>query len=460
MAPGSSVTFMPSGGLKGTLRVPADKSVSHRAAIIAAISDSPVRINNFLRAADTNSTLQAITACGVRVESPGGGDPKTGESGPFRGDNGDNELNPDESSLIVHGVGLRGLKAPGSVINIGNSGTSIRLLPGIFAGQSGSFTLDGDESIRLRPMDRIVKPLREMGVDIEAREGRFAPVTVKGGKVCRIRYEMPVASAQVKSALLLAGLFADGPTEVVEPAVCRDHTEIMLAQAGARVEKEDLLTRIYPAERLQLDLVDVVADFSSAAFFLVAATIIPGSEITLTGVGVNPTRTGLLDILLDMGADITLVNNHLQGGELVADLKVRHARLHGQAVGGGITGRAIDELPLLALAGAFAEGETLVTGAAELKVKESDRIAGLVDNLAAIGVQIEALADGFVVHGIHGPLSGRFQSRGDHRLAMLGAVSGLASRGGVKVDDFDCVAVSHPSFREDLKKLQKISGTQ
>lgn len=429
VAPGSSIMFMPSGGLRGILQVPADKSVSHRAAIIAAISDSPVRINNFLRAADTSSTLRAMAACGVEIE------------------------NLDDGTPIVHGAGLRGLRPPRGTIDIGNSGTSIRLLPGVFSGQSGSFTLDGDESIRLRPMDRIVFPLREMGVRIQAKEDRFAPVTVAGGRLHGIRYEMPVASAQVKSALLLAGLYADGPTEVVEPAVCRDHTEIMLAAAGARVEKEGLLTRIHPAGRLHLEEIDVIADISSAAFWLVAATIISGSELTLAGVGVNPTRTGLIDILLEMGADITLENERRQSGEPVADIRVRHAKLHGLVVGGGITGRAIDELPLLALAGAYAEGETLVTGAAELRLKESDRITGLVDNLAGIGIHIQGCEEGFLVRGIHGALGGRIRSHGDHRMAMLGAVAGLASSEGIAVDDFDCVAVSYPAFLDDLEKL-------
>ncbi|MHB8793762.1 MAG: 3-phosphoshikimate 1-carboxyvinyltransferase [Thermoleophilia bacterium] len=427
--PASSQFFTPTSGLNGTLLVPADKSVSHRAAIIGSICDGPVAIHNYLSAADTRSTLEAIAACGAEVE------------------------NPETSDPVVNGAGLRGLTAPANIIDIGNSGTSIRLLPGILAGQSGSFRLDGDQSIRRRPMGRVVTPLRKMGVSIEARDGHYAPLTVTGGDVHGIRYEMPVASAQVKSALLLAGLYADGPTEVIEPVVCRDHTEIMLAAAGARVEKEGLLTRIHPADHLSLHKVDVMGDFSSAAFWLVAGSIIPGSEITLTGVGVNPTRTGLLSILLEMGADITMENERRQSGEAVADLKVRHSRLHGLAVGGGITGRAIDELPLLALAGALAEGETLVTGAAELRVKESDRITVLVENLAGIGVHIEAFEDGFAVRGIHGPLGGSFHSHGDHRMAMLGAVAGLVSRDGVQVQGFDCVSVSYPDFLHDLESL-------
>jgi 3-phosphoshikimate 1-carboxyvinyltransferase len=424
-----SVIFSPAGPLRGTLQVPADKSISHRAVIIASLCHSPVRIRNFLNAKDTLSTMQAISACGVKVERKKNG------------------------ILVVHGVGLRGLKAPEEVINVGNSGTSMRLLPGVFAGQEGCFILDGDDSIRRRPMDRLVEPLKLMGVDIEARQGCFSPLKVCGGDVHAISYQMPVASAQVKSSLLLAGLFADGPTEVSEPLVCRDHTEIMLKQAGARLEKEGLTTRIYPATQLNLTEVDVPGDISSAAFFMVAATVVPGSEILLTNVGVNPSRTGLIDILSEMGAKISWENKRLQAGEPVADLRVQAALLRGTQVGGDISGRAIDELPLVALAGAFAEGDTVVRGAAELKVKESDRITGLVVNLAGVGVDFKALGDGFVVHGGAGISGGRFKSLGDHRLAMLGAVAGIASRNGVRVQGFDCTSVSYPGFREGLMKL-------
>ncbi|MFA6001574.1 MAG: 3-phosphoshikimate 1-carboxyvinyltransferase [Thermoleophilia bacterium] len=417
------------GGLRGRIVVPADKSISHRAAMIAAICSSPVTIRNFLRAADTMSTLRAIQSCGVQVDDDGA-----------------------DGDLVVHGAGLRGLSAPAGVIDVGNSGTSMRLLPGIFSGQVGTFTLDGDESIRRRPMDRIVKPLLKMGVAIQARDGRYAPVTVEGGCVHGYSYELPVASAQVKSAVLLAGLYADAPVEVIEPAVCRDHTEIMLAHAGVRLEKEGSSVRIFPASDLDLGEVDVPGDISSAAFFMVAATVIPGSEITLMGMGVNPTRTGLLDIMLQMGADIKMGNERLRGGEPVADLQVRSAALKGIEVGALISGRAIDELPLVALLGAFARGDTLVRGAAELKVKESDRIAGLVANMKAAGVGIEARDDGFSVHG-GGVKGGSFESRGDHRMAMLGAVAGAASREGIQVAGFDCVDVSFPNFLEVLKSL-------
>lgn len=381
----------PTTGLKGSLTVPPDKSISHRAAIIAAICDAPVRIHNFLAAADTLATLRALEACGVAVERGDVGGSGGGRDAGEPGDEGDARGGSSSggAGLTVRGAGLKGLKPPDGVIDVGNSGTTMRLLPGVFAGQEGEFTLDGDESIRRRPMDRIVAPLKEMGVEIEARDGRYAPVKVSGGSVRGIDYRMPVASAQVKSTLLLAGLYADGPVTVREPAACRDHTEIMLARAGARVERKGLNVTVHPAGRLTLDEVEVPGDFSSAAFFIVAAAIVAGSELKIEGVGVNPTRTGLLDILKDMGADISLERQCSAGGEPVADLLVRWAPLKGVEVGGEISGRAIDELPLVALAGAFAEGETVVSGAAELKVKESDRIAGLVENLAGVGVDIE-----------------------------------------------------------------------
>lgn len=426
---GRSARFAPLGGLAGSARIPADKSISHRAVMIAAICDSPVPIRNFLRADDTNSTLRAVANCGVHVENLKQGEP------------------------VVSGAGLKGLRPPGEIIDVGNSGTSIRLLPGILAGQEGTFVLDGDASIRRRPMDRIVTPLARMGVNIEARGGRFAPLQVTGGPVKAITYEMPVASAQVKSAVLLAALFGDGPTEVIEPAICRNHTEIMLSLAGARVEQEGLSTIVYPADELHLDHVDVVADFSSAAFFMAAAAIVPDSDITLEGIGVNPTRTGLMDIMQEMGADVSLSNERWASGEILADIRVRSSALQGAEVGGDFIGRAIDELPLVALLGAFASGDTVVRGAAELKVKESDRIAGLAAGLSGVGVDIEPTDDGFAVHGGTGVRGGMFKSMGDHRLAMLGAVAGLASQEGVDVIGFNCVTVSFPEFEETLNSL-------
>ncbi len=427
---GDAMLFRPSGGLRGSLQVPADKSISHRAALIAAISDGPVEILNFLEAADTHYTLEALAACGVGVEDHGGG------------------------TRMITGVGLRGFRQPETALDLGNSGTTIRLLPGILAGQDGRFTLDGDESLRRRPMDRVVEPLRLMGVEIEAREGRYAPLVIEGGDVRAAIYEMPMASAQVKSAILLAGLYADAPTEVTEPSACRDHTEIMLANAGASLERKGLRTIIYPADFLQLESVAVPGDFSSAAFLLLGATIIPGSQLELPAVGVNPTRTGLLDILVEMGADITLEHTHSQAGEPVADITVQSASLSAVEVGAEISGRTIDELPLVALAAAFADGDTTVRGASELRHKESDRISSLIDNLSALGVHIEMLEDGFRVRGGPGILGGTCNSLGDHRMAMLGAVAGLASRAGVKVRGYGCVDVSFPGFREALAAVE------
>lgn len=434
--PGGSTLFPPAGSLRGTIGLPPDKSISHRAAIIGALCDSPVEIENFLDSDDTGATLAAIQACGVKVERL------------------------QRGRLVVQGAGLRGLRAPAGVIDAGNSGTTMRLLAGVLAGQDGCFTLDGDASLRRRPMDRIMAPLQSMGVRIESREGQFAPLQICGGTVHRVDYEMPVASAQVKSAVLLAGLYGDGPTVVREPAVCRNHTEIMLAAAGARVEQEGFLTKIYPARGLQLGRVAVPADFSSAAFFIVAATIVPGSRIALPAVGLNPTRTGLLDILEEMGANIDKTPATGAGGEPAGELHVASSALKGVRVSGKISGRAIDELPLVALAGAFAEGETIVSGASELRLKESDRIRGVVENLAGIGVDIEARPDGFAVQGAGGsrPPGGRFKSLGDHRLAMLGAVAGAASSGGVSIQGFDCVSVSYPDFRQGLMRLYQDGG--
>lgn len=439
-----SILFEPAkAGLRGTVTVPADKSISHRAAMIAAISDRPVRIKNFLQAADTLSTLHALQVCGVESREEAGAESiAAGEQAP--------------GVMVVDGVGLRGFHRPKGVLDVGNSGTTMRLLPGILCGQDRhSYKLDGDVSLRLRPMDRIVNPLRSMGVDIKASQGRFAPLIVKAGKIHGIDYEMPVASAQVKSALLLAGLFSESPVRVTEPSVCRDHTERMLAAAGAGIEKKGLTTVINPGGRLQLDDLTIPGDLSSAAFFMVAACVIPDSEIVLPDVGINPTRTGLIDILEEMGADIIFENAYEAGGEPVADLRVRSSALRGVKVGADISGRAIDELPLLALAGAFAEGDTIVSGAAELKVKESDRIAGLVENMSLIGVDIEAAPDGFIVHGGNGVEGGiaRFKSFGDHRMAMLGAIAGLASRSGVVVQGFESVSVSYPLFGIDLRLL-------
>jgi 3-phosphoshikimate 1-carboxyvinyltransferase len=425
--------FDPSGPLRGSLRPPSDKSISHRAALIAAMSEGETPVRGYLDAADTRSTLRAIEALGARVE---GADPAhiAGE-------------------LRIHGVGLRG--ASPAAIDVGNAGTLLRLLPGWLAGQEeGSWTLDGDESIRRRPVDRIAVPLRRMGANLSVREERLPPLKIEGTTLHGATYEMPVASAQVKSCLLFAGLLAGGETRVIEPLPSRDHTERMLTAAGAKVSPEGLTVAIQPAERLELGLIAVPADISSAAFFAVAAVLTPGSEVFLEGVGVNQTRTGLLTILGRMGADLTesdLTGEH--GGEPTANIEARSTPLQATDVGGAEIPLAIDELPLVALAACFAEGTTTIRDAEELRRKESDRIETVTAALRALGGKVEPTPDGMVIDGTGGLRGGTIDSHGDHRIAMLGAVAGLASGEGVEVHGIEAAAVSYPGFEADLGSL-------
>jgi 3-phosphoshikimate 1-carboxyvinyltransferase len=349
----------------------------------------------------------------------------------------------------IHGVGLRGARA--AAVAVGNAGTLLRLLPGWLAGQEGGeWTLDGDESIRRRPIDRVSEPLRLMGARVECRDGRLPPLVVRGATLHGIRYELPVASAQVKSCVLLAGLLARGETAVVERARSRDHTERMLVEAGAPIESRDGVVTVRAAERLELGRVRVPGDFSSAAFWIVAATLVKGSELKLDSVGVNPTRTGLLRVLERMGAAVEVADRRMVGMEPVAELVARSAPLQGTVVEPAEVPLLIDELPLVALLGAFAEGATVVTGAAELRHKESDRIATVVEGLRALGADIEARPDGFAVEGTGALRGGVLEAAGDHRLAMLGAVAGLVSREGVEVLGVEAAAVSYPRFFEDL----------
>jgi 3-phosphoshikimate 1-carboxyvinyltransferase len=424
----SSTRFEPSGPLRGSLRPPSDKSISHRAALIAAMGEGETRISAYLDAADTRSTLAAVEAVGAGIQ----GDPAKG--------------------LRIVGVGLRGARP--ATIDVGNAGTLLRLLPGWLAGQEGgSWTLDGDESIRRRPVDRIADPLRRMGANLSAREDRLPPLEVRGTTLHGATYEMPVASAQVKSCLLFAGLLAGGETRVVEPLPSRDHTERMLAAAGAAVERVDDAVVVRPAERLDPGPITVPADISSAAFFLAAAAIVPGSEVVLREVNVNPTRTGLLSVLERMGATIEREDETDVGGEPIATLRVRSAALRGTEVGGGEIPLAIDELPLVALAACFAEGTTTIRDAEELRRKESDRIETVTTALRALGGSVEPTEDGMVVEGTGGLHGGTIESHGDHRIAMLGAVAGLASKAGVEVIDMDAAAVSYPGFEADLRSL-------
>jgi 3-phosphoshikimate 1-carboxyvinyltransferase len=426
--------FAPSGPLRGTLRVPPDKSISHRAALLAAMGDDPVRITGFLDAADTNSTLAAVGALGALVERTGDG------------------------TLTVRGPGLRAAAQPDGPIDVGNAGTLMRLLPGWLAGQAGGrFTLDGDESIRRRPVDRIAAPLAAMGAEIDARDGRLPPFTVHGRALRGIEYAMPVASAQVKSCVLLAGLLAKGRTTVVEPAPSRDHTERMLRAAGVQVDAGGDRVTVCPQDELELDAIDVPGDPSSAAFMVAAAVLVPGSRIVLGHHAANWTRTGFLRIAERMGAvivgDLEVPGETGGAFEPVTEVDVAHGPLVGTVVEPAEVPLAIDELPLVALLGCFAEGETVVRGAGELRVKESDRIATVVDGLRGLGADIEATADGFVVRGGTGLRGGRIEAHGDHRLAMLGAVAGLASAEGVEVVGMEAAGVSYPGFERDLAAL-------
>jgi 3-phosphoshikimate 1-carboxyvinyltransferase len=433
----SSARFVPSGPLRGSLRPPSDKSISHRAALIAAMGEGETTVEGYLDAADTRSTLDAVQALGAEVVEERLGKGTAGARG---------------LQLRIRGVGLRNARS--AEIDVGNAGTLLRLLPGWLAGQAGGeWKLDGDESIRQRPVDRIAVPLSEMGADLGAREDRLPPLEVRGAPLRGITYEMPIASAQVKSCLLFAGLLARGETRVVEPHPSRDHTEVMLNAAGAAVTREGNVVIIQPADRLEPDELLVPADISSAAFFLTAAVFVPESEIELKSVGVNPTRTGLLAILERMGVEIEREEEVESGGERVATLRVRSAPLRATEVGGAEIPLAIDELPLVALAACFAEGTTTIRDAEELRRKESDRIETVTAALQALGGAVHPTADGMVIEGTGSLRGGTINSHGDHRIAMLGAVAGLASKQGVEVVGMDAAAVSYPGFEADLASL-------
>jgi 3-phosphoshikimate 1-carboxyvinyltransferase len=431
----STRRFEPSGPLRGTYEPPADKSISHRAALFGAMSDEPVTVTNYLDSADTRSTLEALLRLGAGVEDEGGG------------------------RVLIRGVGLHApLETTGGRLDVGNSGTLLRLLPGWLAGQPGSeWTLDGDDSIRRRPVDRIVNPLTRMGADIDARGGRFTPLTVRGGGLRGIEYELPMASAQVKSCLLIAGMLADGSTTIVEGRSSRDHTERILARSRVPFEREGLRVTVAQVDELELDSIAVPGDPSSAAFVVAAACLVPDSRVVVQNVGLNCTRSGFFRIAQRMGA-VILGDLEEPGAfapdEPVGELDVAHAPLVGTEVTPDEVPAAIDELTLVALLGAFAEGETIVHGAGELRHKESDRLSAVVDGLTALGADIESTGDGFIVRGDGSPLrGGTIEARGDHRIAMLGAVAGLASRGGVEVIGMDSAAISYPRFEADLRNL-------
>ncbi len=429
--------FDPLGPLRGSLRPPADKSISHRAALIAAMGEGETEIEGYLDSADTRSTLAAVQALGAEVEGV--------------------RTDGIEPLIRIRGVGLRSARS--TAIDVGNAGTLLRLLPGWLAGQPGGrWRLDGDDSIRRRPVDRIAAPLRQMGAQLSCREERLPPLEIEAATLTGIEYELPIASAQVKSCLLFAALLAEGETWVREPARSRDHTERMLAAAGADVAWLRGGISVRPAKKLEPGDLAVPADFSSAAFFIVAALLVPGSEVSLESVGTNPTRTGLLAMLERMGASIEVEPVGERGGEPIGNVRVRTSSLHGTEAGGEEIPLAIDELPLLALAACFAEGTTTIRDAGELRRKESDRVATTCEALGALGAQVEAREDGIVVEGGGGLRGGAIRSHGDHRIAMLGAVAGLASREGVEVDGMDAAAVSYPGFEADLASLARRSS--
>ena len=411
----------------GQIKVPGDKSISHRAVMLGSLANGVTEISGFLKGADCLSTIDCFRKMGIDIDI-----------------NGEN--------VTVHGNGLRGLKKPDEMLYTGNSGTTTRLLCGILAGQNFDTSITGDASIQKRPMGRVVKPLSMMGAKIE---NEHCPLYITGTKLHGIDYKMPVASAQVKTAIILAGLYADGETVIHEIEKSRDHTELMLSAMGADLTVDNLDITVKPTNDLTAVNVDVPGDISSAAFFLVLGAIMPNSQITVTNVGINPTRTGIIDVLKDMGADITLENVHTSAGETVADITVRSSSLKGTTVGGDIIPRLIDELPIIAVAAVFADGQTVIKDAQELKVKETNRIRAVVDEFNKCGIDITETDDGMIINGgksIHGA---DFKTYGDHRMAMSLTVLAQLADGESTLDDSDCACVSYPTFFDDFYKLGK-----
>jgi 3-phosphoshikimate 1-carboxyvinyltransferase len=422
----------PAVSIRGAIEVPGVKGICQRGVLLGAIADGDTEVRGFGRAADTQSAIDVARQLGVEV------------------------TDVSEEVVRVHGCGLRGLRAPAEPLDCGNAGTVMRLVAGILAGQTGTFTLVGDESLSSRPQERIAVPLRALGAEVETTDGH-APLTISGRPLEPIRHELSVASAQVKSAVLLAGLFASsGPTEVIEPAVTRDHTERMLSEMGVRVTREPGKVSVWPVECLRPLSIDVPGDISSAAPFIAAATLLADSELHIRGVNVNPTRTGFLDVLERMGGRIAVYNRRALSGEPVADLEVRHAELVATNIDAQEVPLLVDELPLFCLLASMAHGESVVRGAEDLRAKETDRIETTTEVLRAIGAHIKATTDGFHVRGVPARLrGGTVDSRGDHRIAMLGAVAGLASREGVELVGAESVAVSFPGFFELLTQIKE-----
>ena len=423
--------FTKASPLKGEISIPGDKSISHRSIMFGSLAKGTTEITNFLKGADCLSTIACFKKMGIEIEN-------------------------NEHSVVVHGNGLWGLKKPDTILDCGNSGTTTRLISGILSAQHFDVTLTGDDSIKKRPMKRIMEPLSFMGADITSIENNgCAPLAISGKNLHGIHYTSKVASAQIKSAILLAGLYAQGETKVTEPYVSRNHTEIMLNYFGADVTTEGTTASIRPAKELFGNQIDVPGDISSAAFFIAAGLLIPGSEILMKHVGINPTRDGILTVCRNMGADITLLNQNLDTGEPTADILVKSSSLHGTVIGGAIIPTLIDELPIIAAMACFAEGETVITDASELKVKESNRIEVMVKNLTAMGADVTETEDGMIIRGgrpLHGAV---IDSKLDHRIAMTFAVAGLCAEGETEIIGAECVYISYPGFYKDLERLAK-----
>ena len=426
----SKQIIRPARTISGSLEVPGDKSISHRYAMLAAIAEGPSEISRFSAAADCRSTLDCFSRLGVKIDIQG-------------------------DCVRIAGAGLGGLRKPRRTLDAGNSGTTMRMLAGILAGQEFRSTLDGDASLRRRPMRRVMDPLTQMGARIEAREGGFAPLKIEGTRLSPIDYALPVPSAQVKSAVLLAGLFADGVTSVTEPVRTRDHTELALAEFGARLDHEGRTIRIHGRPRMKGRSLAVPGDLSSAVFFLAAAMVLPESNIVIHNVGLNPTRSAVLDVLGSMGAPVSLVSIRSEHGELVGDVSVRHEPLKGGSIEGDAIAQLIDELPAIAVLGPYTERGIEIRNAAELRVKESDRIAVLAENLRRMGAQVDELPDGLRVAGrsagrLHGA---EIESHGDHRMAMAFAIAALGAEGETVIREAECAAVSYPEFFPTLERL-------
>ena len=412
--------------LEGSFSIPSDKSISHRSVMFGSLAKGTTHISNFLMGDDCLSTISCFRKLGVPITIEG-------------------------DQVIVEGKGLHGLTTPDSILDCGNSGTTVRLISGILCGQDFSTTLTGDASIQKRPMKRIIKPLSEMGASLNAKEDNFCPMTIHPHKLQGITYHSPVASAQVKSSILLAGLYADGPTTVVEPAISRDHTERMLAAFGATLTREGTAVTIEPCKELYATDIIVPGDISSAAFFMVAGLITPGSELVIQNVGINPTRRGILDVLLAMGGDIICFNEKEVCGEPVCDMRVRYSKLHGTTVEGDIIPTLIDEIPAIAVAALFAEGQTIIKDAAELRVKESDRIETLYTELTKLGAHLTPKPDGMIIDGGY-PLCGAVvESHHDHRIAMSLAIAACNATGESTLEHPECVSISFPNFFELLQ---------